>query len=267
MRTHENIVYLERHGTPLALDLFLPDGPATGTVIHAHGGGFFKGGRKGERTTRLAEKLTGEGLAMAAVSYRLGTPMQALDAPTRRAVKFNRQRTQEAGISIANRLTGSAFEAARQDIGTAMKYIKNNTERFDIKQNKTAIMGISAGGIAGLALAYPSQNLPVCPRPDAVIALGAALMQPWALSHDGPHGMLIHSHYDRVISPDNTPLAKQAAEQANAPLLVLTCARKGHNAPTQALLEDDAPDGTPYWSFMLDIFRQAELLSPSPAGA
>lgn len=265
MRILEDITYDERHGTPLALDLYLPDGPASGTVFHAHGGGFFKGSRKGEGTTQLAERLTAEGLAMAAVSYSLGTPMDAFDEDTRRAIKRNRRRGLRVGLTTAKRLMGSAFEAARQDIGTAMKYIKDEQEQFDIKSKNQAIIGISAGGIAGLALAYPAPNLPVYPRPNAVVALGSALMHPWALTPEGPPCLMIHSHFDRVIDPANAALAKRVSEEKAAPLIVLTCARKGHHAPGRALMEDDAPNGTPYWSVMLDMFREAGLFSPSPA--
>ncbi|TCL09337.1 alpha/beta hydrolase family protein [Shimia isoporae] len=267
MRTIADIIYDERHGTPLALDLFLPNGPASAVVLHAHGGGFFKGGRKSERTTRFARQLTGEGLAMAAVSYRLGTPMHVLEASTRRAVKQNRRKSQTAGLSTANRLMGAAFEAARQDISQAMIFLNNCRATHEITSHKLAILGISAGGIAGLALAHPAANLPTCTRPNAVIALGSALLHPWALDPEGPPCLMIHSHYDRVINPTNAKLAKEAAERAHAPVRVLTCARKGHNAPAQALLDDGAPDGTPYWAIMMEMFREAGLLSPSRAGA
>ncbi|MCP4820040.1 MAG: hypothetical protein GY883_12680 [Shimia sp.] len=265
MRTVPDIVYAERQGTPLALDLYLPEGPATATVFHAHGGGFFKGGRKGERTTRFAKMLTAEGLAMAAVSYSLGTPMQEFTPSIRQQIKNNRRRSQNEGLTLANRLMGSAYEAARQDIGAAMDHMRDIGQQFEIKSKKQAVIGISAGGIAGLSLAFPPSNMPTCARPDVVIALGAALLHPWALSQTGPQCLMIHSHYDRVIAPSNASLAGQAAQDTKAPLTVLTCARKGHNAPAQALLDDDAPDGTSYWSVMLDLFRDAGLFSPSRA--
>lgn len=266
MRCLPDIIYTERHGIPLALDLFLPDGPASGTVMHAHGGGFFKGGRKGERTTRFAERLTAEGLAMAAVSYRLGTPPQSLSEETRLAVKTNKHRSKLGGVKLADRLMGSAFEAARQDLDAAQSYLTFHRQAHDIKTEKTAVLGISAGGIAGLAAAHPAENLKTNCRPDAVVALGSALVHPWALDLNGPPCLMIHSHFDRVVSPENARLADQAAKDANAPLAVFICDRKGHNAPVQALLDDDAPDGTPYWSLMMQLFCRAGLFNPSPAG-
>jgi predicted esterase len=200
---------------------------------------------------------------MAAVSYRLGTRFDSLEPATRKTVKTNRRRARTEGITIANRLLGSAFEAARQDIGTAMAFLSDHRGDFDIQTQKQAIIGLSAGGIAGLALAFPDETLPSCPRPDAVVALGAALVMPWALSTTGTRGLMIHSHYDRVISPDNTDVARNAVAQTDAPLNIMTCARKGHNAPAQALLDDDAPDGTPYWFLMRDLFRDAGLFGPA----
>lgn len=262
MRIIEDIIYDERHATPLALDLYLPDAPASAVVLHAHGGGFFKGSRKGDVVTQFAQRLTYHGLAMAAVSYRLATPPKALDKATRFVIKENRRRSREVGVNIANRLMGSACEAARQDLSSALNFLNIHHSEFYFKSQKQGIIGISSGGIAGLALAFPSENLPALTRPDAVIALGAAILHPWALSPDGPPSLMIHSHYDRVIDPSNAGLAARSAAATNAPLSVFTCERAGHNAPIQALLRDDAPSGTPFWSAMLETFQRASLLIP-----
>ena len=267
MRQTQNIIYAERPGYSLALDLFQPDGLASGLVVQVHGGGFFKGNRHGPRVPSIASLLCDQGLAMATIDYRLGTPPGNFAPAERRAIQHNRDRARQAGVRIANRMLGPAFEAARQDLGVAIDFLRANHDRFNVAGEKLAVMGVSAGGIAALALAYPPDNLPAAAKPDAVIALGAAQAHPWALSPNGPPVLMIHSQQDRIIAPENAELARSAAEQSGAPLTVLTCTRRGHNAPVQALLQDDAPDGTPYWGHMMCLFAKAGLIIPSPAGA
>lgn len=267
MRQTRNIIYAERPGQPLALDLYQPDGPASGMVIQAHGGGFFKGDRHGPRVKTLAERLCDMGVALASIDYRLGTSLDAFSAPDRRAIQHNRRRALKGGVKIAKRMLGPALEAARQDLGAAIDFLRANRNPFDIDSDKIAVLGVSAGGIAGLALAYPPDNLPAAAKPDAVIALGAALAHPWALTLNGPPVLMLHSQQDRIMPPENAILAHSAAEQSGAPLTLLTCPRRGHNAPVQALLQDDAPDGTPYWDHMMSLFSRAGMINPSPAGA
>lgn len=267
MRIVRDIVYIERQGLSLALDLYLPPKPATATVLHAHGGGFTKGERTGARTHQIATRLTAQGLAMAAVSYRLGTPGAAFSATQRARIQSNRRRSLDQEVEIAKRLMGPAFAAARDDIGAAIGFLRARHTDFDIAGNRLALLGISAGGIAGLTLGYPSEPLPDSQKPDAIIALGAALIQPWGLGADGPPTLMIHSNFDRLIAPLNARNAAAAAQACDAPLAVMMCARAGHNAPLQALLSDDAPDGTSYWDHMSALFERAGLFTPLPAGA
>ncbi|SFM15548.1 alpha/beta hydrolase [Shimia aestuarii] len=267
MRLTRDILYAERPGQPLALDLYQPDGPASGMVIQAHGGGFFKGDRHGPRVKILAERLCDLGLALASIDYRLGTGPDAFSDLDQRAIQHNRRRALKGGVKIAKRMLGPAFEAARQDLGAAIDFLRANRNSFEIDSDKIAVFGVSAGGIAGLALAYPPDNLPAAAKPNAVIALGAALAHPWAVTPNGPPVLMLHSQQDRIIAPEIAELARSAAENHGASLTLLTCPRRGHNAPMQALLQDDAPDGTPYWDHMMPLFSSAGMISPSPAGA
>ncbi|MEP2530509.1 hypothetical protein [Shimia sp.] len=262
MRVLGDIPYSGRQGIPLALDLYLPETPAQATVLHAHGGGFFKGHRRAKRVRPLAERLTQQGLALASVSYRLATPPTAFTASDLEIIRESRKRSLRQGVSIAKRMLGPAFEAARQDIGTALSFLRLNHSRYDIQSDKVAVLGISAGGIAGFSLAYPPANLPQFPKPDAVVALGATMVQPWEFTKNGPPALLIHSQQDNIIAPGNAQNTFAAAQMVGAPVTVLTCERKGHNAPVQALLQDDANDELPYWDHMTTLFETAGLISP-----
>ncbi len=266
MRVIQDVVYAERQGQPLALDLYLPSGSARATVLLAHGGGFFRGNRHAPRTPELAERICAEGLAVASVSYRLATPADVLPPQVRKAVKANRQRALDGGLTLARRLLGPAFEAARQDIGAAIGFLRSTSGQHGIASDRLAILGISAGGIAGLALGHPPAALPALPRPDAVLALGAACAHPWALHAAGPPCLMLHSVQDRIIAPSNAQQAQRAAMRANAPLVLLTCRRNGHNAPVLALLQDRDKDGVFYWDHMRALFRRAGI-TPSRAGA
>ena len=264
MRVLQNITYVERQGQTLALDLYLPREIPKAIVLYAHGGGFIKGHRNGPEVAPIADRLIRDGYALASLSYRLKTPLETFEKSERKAIKSNRRASREAGLTLNNRLIGPAFEAARRDLEAAIGFLKTAENLHGMPNPMFAALGTSAGGIAALALAYPSPHSPAIHRPFAVVTLGAALTHPWALSDKGPPCLMIHSHFDKIIPPSDAEIAAQAARQAGAPVALMTCARPGHNAPVAALLSDSDADGTPYWDHMLACF-EAGLINPKPA--
>ena len=226
-------------------------------MLLAHGGGFFKGDRRAGRVMELARALTAEGYVMASVSYRLATPLVDFPEDERRHITANQRRSRRAGLTLANRLMGSAFEAARRDIGAAIGFLDRDRDRLGIGPGKIGMIGISAGGIAGLSLAFPPGGLPAAPAPAALLALSGAMVQPWRLAPDAPPCLMLHAVADKIIAPENAALAARRAKATGAPLRLLTCARSGHNAPIRALLEDADETGKPYWEHMLDLFEAA----------
>ena len=264
MRVLENITYVERQGQTLALDLYLPQGVPKAIVLYAHGGGFIKGHRNGPEVAPIAGRLTGNGYAVASLSYRFKTSLEAFEKPERKAIKENRSASRDAGLALNNRLIGPAFEAARRDLESAIGFLKTAEDLHGMARPLIVALGTSAGGIAALALAYPSAHSPAKHRPCAVVTLGAGLIHPWALSAKGPPCLMIHSHFDKIIPPSDAEIAAQAARQAGAPVALMTCARPGHNAPVAALLSDSDADGTPYWDHMLACFEAGQI-NPKPA--
>jgi hypothetical protein len=251
MRIDPDIIYCTRDdAAPLALDLYRPIGPCRTMVLFAHGGGFFKGRKRGESVTRLALALTARGFGMASLQYRLGTGATAFERPERRRIRRNRLAAAAAGLTLAPRLYGAAYEAARLDLGAAIQFLRQSYARV-------ACLGVSAGGIAGLSLAFPdSEDTPEM-RPDAVMALGGAMVAPQRLGPDGAQSWMLNSGFDRVIRPVNARLVRAQAARLGAPLQVSFCKRRGHHAPIEALLSDADEHGQPYMKQMQGLFLES----------
>ena len=110
---YEELVYAQRPGGALALDLYLPaDLPGAPVAIVVHGGGWDRGDRRMERP--FAKQLAARGIAAAAVSYRLG----------------------EEG----------RFPNALFDLESAVRWLRANAGRFQINAAKVGAVGGSAGG-------------------------------------------------------------------------------------------------------------------------
>ena len=254
MRIIENITYVKRPAENLALDLYLPYRTPRATVVFAHGGGFQKSTRSSAEVLPLARRFTRDGYAFASITYRLNTPLEAFELQYRKAIRSNRKRSVESGLTTSKRLMGPAFEVARLDLGAAVAFMKSRNSDWDIATSSVFMVGVSAGGIAALSLAYPPENLPTTCQPDAVLGLGAAMVQPWCLSPNGVSCLMLHSTMDRIIRPQNTAMVEKAARQAEAPLRTMFCARRGHAAPVEALLNDKDKTGRPYWTHMRMLF-------------
>jgi predicted esterase len=267
MRSILGIDYVERAGTPLALDLYLPDEtPPTGLILFAHGGGFVKGNRTTAPAEKLAKRLTALGAAVASISYRLRTEDLALPVRQRRHIYANRKKAISLGVKLAHNHMGPRFEAARQDVGEAITFLRNGSGPYDFSQSEFGLIGISAGGMIGLSLAFPDPLLPRFEKPACVVTLGAALQHPWTLQKDAPPCLMLHSVEDRIVPTENCSLIKPYIDEVHAPVTVQLCERRGHKAPVHALFRDSAPDGTPYWLQALALLRQAGVLNPLPAG-
>lgn len=194
---------------------------------------------------------------MASASYRLNTPLSAFPPDEQATISAHQTRSARAGMILAPRLMGPAYEAARRDLGAAIGFLRAERESLGLGAGKVMMIGVSAGGIAGLSLAFPPRNLPTCPAPDALLTLAGAMIQPWRITSDAPPCLMLHSVVDKIIAPENTALAAHRAKTTGAPLRALSCAREGHNAPVHALFEDADDNGIPYWTHMLDLFEAA----------
>jgi acetyl esterase/lipase len=118
VKAYENLVYATLHNTPygereLHLDLFKPDKPGSYPVlVMIHGGGWRSGNKSMQ--VPMAQRIAGQGFVTAAVEYQLSLEAQ--------------------------------YPAAVYNIKAAIRWLKENADRFGIDTSKVAISGCSAGG-------------------------------------------------------------------------------------------------------------------------
>ena len=249
----------------LALDLFLPASAPRAVVLYLHGGGFTRGSRKGDQSAALVAKLLEAGLAIAFADYRLGVGPEAFSPSEAEAIAQMQARTKATGLTVAKGLCGPAMMAAVEDASDAVRAIRTGAVCDRIKSLPVIILGVSAGGIAGLSLAYPptAWRDALCP-PDGVIALCAAMVQPWRLRRDGPPAVMLHGPIDRIIAPANPRLAARRAAKIGAPLRLVTSTVRGHNSQITAFLTGTSPEGAPYFDLLTAMLSEIETQKSDP---
>lgn len=242
----------------LALDLYLPDNlKASACIIYAHGGGFTRGARHHVEAPHIALPLVEAGFAVASISYRLQTKPAVFDPQDRERIEAYKQRSAKVGLTLSSRLYGHRFIAAMEDMSRAVEFLWVEGAGLGIRHPKVGVVGVSAGGIAGLGLAYPPTHWGHrVSKPEAVVSIGAALVQPWRLVEDGPPCLMIHGPNDRVIDISNPRLAAERAQQVGAPVTLLDTGVPGHNTQVDVVLDGKTADGVPYMQLVLDHFAR-----------
>ena len=256
MKCVPDIVYDSQNH--LALDLYLPDElTADACVIYAHGGGFQKGARDGDEVAHFAKALTDEGFAMASISYRLNTPADTFSEKEQAYIEAYAGRSQKVGLSLSPKLYGAAFIAAMEDLSRAIEYLWVEGEGLGIAHRKVGVIGVSAGGIAALALSYPPTHwMERVSRPDAVVAISSAIVQPWRLEEEGPPCLMLHGPRDRVINISDAKIGAMRAEQIGAPVTLMNTGVPGHNSQVDAVLDGKTEHEEPYMQLVLDQFAR-----------
>lgn len=236
----------------LALDLWLPGGPVRACVAYLHGGGFARGSRKEGTAAALAARLVPEGVAVAALTCRLGAGPEALPPWMRTGLARLGARSRAAGMGLAPRLTGPALAAAVLDLSAAVAALRTGAVAPVLAGAPVRLVGLSAGGIAALALAAPPAGWSAhLVRPDAVTALAAVPPFPWRLSPAMPPCLILAARGDRIVP---LPAARRAARRAaavGAPLHLEVVAERGHAGPLAALLAGQDAAGRPWTDRLL----------------
>jgi len=110
----KDVEYTRPGGKPVKLDLYVPDGPGPfPAAILIHGGGFDEGS-KSTNTRPLFDVLANAGIAWFSIDYRM-------------APEFR-------------------FAQAREDIDTAIKWVKANARTYKVDPARIVLAGESAGG-------------------------------------------------------------------------------------------------------------------------
>ena len=110
----KDVEYAKPGGTPVLLDLHVPDGPGPfPAAILIHGGGFDEGS-KSTNVRPLFEPLANAGFAWFSVDYRLAPAVH--------------------------------HKQANEDVVSAIQWVKANAAKYHVDVNRIALIGESAGG-------------------------------------------------------------------------------------------------------------------------
>lgn len=182
----------------LLLDAYEPEGgPAAGrpAILLVHGGSFKEGSKEKAQIVEFAEYFASHGYVAFAMNYRLDADYPP--APDHWST-----------LSLS-----AAVHAAIVDIKAAVRYIRANAEVYGVDAGRVALLGESAGAIAGVAAAVtdpdtfasdgpdlpiPEFNHPgVSPRVQAYIHLwGNADHVLLELDRGDPPTMIVHGDKD-----------------------------------------------------------------------
>ena len=111
----QNVEYGKPGGKPLLLDLHVPDGPGPfPAAILIHGGGFDEGS-KSTNPRPLFEPLANAGWAWFSIDYRMAPEFKFVDT--------------------------------REDVSSAIRWLKKNAKQYHVDVTKIVIIGESAGGL------------------------------------------------------------------------------------------------------------------------
>ncbi len=261
MRLHQGLCFAPDRG--LLLDAYVPPQTPWAIVLYLHGGGFLKGSRAEVLAEKLAQRLTLQGVAVVAPDYRLRTPLAAFTPKEATQIAEMQARSKGIGLTLAARLCGPAMYAALRDVSAAVQALRAGLVP-ELEGLPVVCVGVSAGGIVALSLAYPPKGERLA-RPDAVLSIAGAMVQPWRLLPDGPPCVMLHGSLDRVIGPENPRLAARRAQARGANLLLVETGIPGHNTQTTAFLDGTDAQGRPYFDHLTDLLEQVVLTNkPAP---
>lgn len=242
----------------LFLDLCTPVVPVRAVVLYLHGGGFLKGSRAEQPSGLLAQRLVPGGVAVASADYRLRTPLSAFSKEGAAAVLAAQARSKAVGLTLAARLCGPEMYAALEDADAALRFLAGQFAGVPI-----VICGVSAGGILGLSLAHPPRGMALA-RPDGVLAISGAMVQPWRLVAGGPPAIMLHGHPDRVIGIENPRLALRRAKARGADLRLVETGTGGHNPQVAVFCNATDPEGAPYSDLLTRLIEHAIVARNAP---
>lgn len=134
-------VYSTKDGEDLFIDLYQPQNPKTEKmplIIFMHGGGFSGGSPKNPAEVRFAKIAASKGYVVGLISYRL--------------IRKGEQNGFGCDFDAAGKL--KTFQLAAEDFMDAARFMKDNSEKFDIDRDKIIVGGSSAGAEAVLNAVY-----------------------------------------------------------------------------------------------------------------
>lgn len=191
------VTYAVHDGMPLPMDIYRPPGAGGGpapAVLVLHGGAWRSGDRK--QLPALNHYLAGRGYVVAAINYRL--------------------------------MPHCRFPEMLEDVGAAVRYLKEHAAAHVIDPGRLALLGRSAGGQLAVAYAYARPD----PAIRAVVGFYAPLDLHWG--YDQPCRVIdSHAVLSQLLGGDPRQVPEMY-KAASAPYLA------GPHSPPTLLIQGEA---------------------------
>ena len=228
-QTVANVQYANVGGQSLRLDLYLPSAPVSASplVIWIHGGGWCAGARA--PLASYAAALPAEGVAVAAVSYRLtsSTP------------------------DCAN-AAGAIWPAQIHDIKGAVRFLRANAGTWNLDPTRFAVWGQSAGAQLATVLALSAGDPALEGNVGGNLATSSAVLASVAYF---PPTELLELGPDFALVPPNLPAAVPVVDgpgQPHAQLIGFAGAGQG-----MGVLRANAANPAAPWPTLIQSARSA----------
>lgn len=200
-------------------------------VFLTHGGSFHRGNPRetyleaGAQTTSMsnyAKRLAGEGFVCFTIKYRLagenpvlsydGYSDKDLDSKTwtspagLQQVNLIRQRMDLQSLTPDNAENlKNAILAASEDLRTAIRFVKNSSEKYNIDKNRIAIGGFSAGAVTSIGVAYGLHEEVAAVFTNSGFPGGFNIYKTLTSSSENPTILLFMGQYDLPAVSETLP--------------------------------------------------------------
>ncbi|WNJ21467.1 alpha/beta hydrolase fold domain-containing protein [Pontibacter sp. G13] len=147
----QSIGYLGNQDT-LALDVYYPTDDTLclrPLIVLMHGGGFYSGSRQDPGITALCEEFASHGIVAAAIDYRLGFFTEPLP--------YSCNSKGDNFSYDTHELPRAVFRAI-QDARGAIRWLKSQSQTYQIDTSNVFIGGESAGAVAAVHVAYMDKS-------------------------------------------------------------------------------------------------------------
>jgi acetyl esterase/lipase len=258
----KNVVYCNAAGVQLKMDIYYPYAVTRSwpVALLIHGGSWMSGSKSNDLTLRFVEPLRQAEYLVAAVNYRL-------------APQFK-------------------FPDQIEDVKCAIRYLRANTQDYNLDPNRFAALGFSAGGhlaaLAGLTdsgqfnhvgghegysgkvqavvdISGPTKMSLFC-NPDTIKAVfGAADCDDYNKLHPAdpagyadprdPPVMIIHGDQDTAVPLGSSTYLKEKLDQANIFNVLLVVKGAGHSYDSS--VQPIEPDFSQITEFVLQFLEVA----------
>lgn len=178
------------------LDLFLPKLESSNKLLPVflfiHGGGFTGGDKSGNNT--LCGKIASQGFAVVSINYRLHLKYKGVKGSY---CSSNMSKGLPENNSF-HPVLNEAIASASEDAIEAIRWVKDNAEKYHFNVNQLAIGGGSAGAMTALHVAYVS-NQKVLPI-KAVVDFFGGLENAKSVTNNKIPVLIYHGDQDELIS-------------------------------------------------------------------